>query len=233
MHDGFFLLFLLISRGSCIKGFPLAIITCVGKSVNFSTKYGVLTGAQQERICDDMQLKDSKTYANLLAAFAGESQARCKYQMYAKKAKKDGYEQISAIFEETSDNEYAHAYQWYKYIQGGQVADTQTNLEDAAKGENYEWTQMYKEFAQVAREEGFNEIATHFELVAQIEAEHEQRYQKLCQNIKDQKVFKKDDSQTVWVCRFCGREHVGPQAPGVCPVCKHPQSYFQVKAANY
>ncbi len=176
-----------------------------------------------------MQLKDSKTYANLLAAFAGESQARCKYQMYAKKAKKDGYEQISAIFEETSDNEYAHAYQWYKYIQGGQVADTQTNLEDAAKGENYEWTQMYKEFAQVAREEGFNEIATHFELVAQIEAEHEQRYQKLCQNIKDQKVFKKDDSQTVWVCRFCGREHVGPQAPGVCPVCKHsiPRAIFR------
>lgn len=180
-----------------------------------------------------MELKDSKTYANLLAAFAGESQARCKYQMYAEKAKNDGYEQIGAFFEETSGNEYAHAYQWLKYIHGGQLCDTQTNLQAAQEGEHYEWTTMYKEFAQVARQEGFNEIATKFELVAQIEEAHEKRYHQLCQNVKEKKVFKKDDSQTVWICRFCGREHTGPQAPGVCPVCGHPQSYFQVKATNY
>lgn len=180
-----------------------------------------------------MELKDSKTYANLLAAFAGESQARCKYQMFGKKAKKDGYEQISALFNETSDNEYAHAYQWLKYIHGGEIPDTCANLQEGVDGEHYEWTTMYKEFAEVARQEGFTEIATKFELVAQIESEHEKRYQKLMDNVKQQKVFKKDDGQTVWVCRFCGREHTGPEAPGVCPVCKHPQSYFEVKATNY
>ena len=177
------------------------------------------------------EIKGTKTEKNLNAAFAGESQARVKYQFYASKAKKEGYEQIAAIFQETSDNEKEHAKIWYKILHDG-VADTMTNLKDAAAGENYEYTDMYKKFAEEAREEGFNEIAELFEKVGEIEKHHEERYLKLVENIEKGMVFK-GDGVTVWKCRNCGYIHIGDSAPEVCPVCNHPQSYFEIQAENY
>jgi len=179
-----------------------------------------------------MELKGSKTYENLMTAFAGESQARNKYTYYASKAKKDGYEQIAALFEETANNEKEHAKMWFKELHGGSVPDTLENLNDAADGENYEWTDMYSEFAKVAREEGFTRIANLFEGVAKIEKEHEERYRKLISNIEGGLVFSKD-GDTIWKCRNCGHIVVGKKAPAMCPVCAHPQSYFEVKAENY
>ena len=179
-----------------------------------------------------MELKGSKTEQNLMAAFAGESQARNKYTYYASRAKKDGYEQLAAIFEETANNEKEHAKMWFKELHGGAVPSTEENLLDAANGENYEWTEMYKEFAEVAKEEGFTRIAKLFEMVGEIEKEHEQRYLTLLQNIKDERVFKKD-AKKIWVCRNCGHVYEGEEALAVCPVCAHPQSYMEVKADNY
>ncbi|MBQ8472015.1 MAG: rubrerythrin family protein [Bacilli bacterium] len=179
-----------------------------------------------------MELKGSKTYENLMTAFAGESQARNKYSYYASKAKKDGYEQIAAIFEETANNEKEHAKMWFKELHGGEVPDTLENLNDAADGENYEWTDMYDEFAKVAREEGFTRIANLFEGVAKIEKEHEERYRKLIANIEGGLVFSKE-GDTIWKCRNCGHIVIGKKAPKMCPVCAHPQSYFEVKAENY
>ena len=177
------------------------------------------------------ELKGSKTEANLMTAFAGESQARNKYTYYASKAKKDGYVQIAAIFEETANNEKEHAKMWFKLLHGG-IGDTVDNLKDAAAGENYEWTDMYATFAKEAREEGFTEIAALFEGVAKIEKEHEERYLALLKNIEDGLVFKKDNVR-VWKCRNCGHIHVGESAPEVCPVCAHPQAYFELQAKNY
>ena len=179
-----------------------------------------------------MELKGSKTEQNLMKAFAGESEARNKYTYFASKAKKDGYEQIAAIFEETANNEKEHAKMWYKELIGGSIPSTLENLETAANGENYEWTDMYSEFAKVAREEGFEEIAKKFEGVAKIEREHENRYRKLIENINNELVFS-NDGDTIWVCRNCGHVVIGPKAPEVCPVCNHPQSYFERKATNY
>ena len=178
------------------------------------------------------KLKGSKTEANLMTAFAGESQARNKYTYYASKAKKEGYEQVAAIFEETAGNEKEHAKMWFKLLVGGEVPDTITNLEDAINGENHEWTEMYYEFAKVAKEEGFDDIARLFKGVGEIEKEHEERYRKLLDNIKRETVFKKEEC-VVWVCRNCGHVHVGKVAPKVCPVCNHPQSYFEMKKENY
>ncbi len=178
-----------------------------------------------------MNLKGTRTEANLMAAFAGESQARNKYTYYASKAKKDGYVQIAAIFEETANNEKEHAKMWFKLLHGG-IGSTMDNLKDAAEGENYEWTDMYANFAKEAREEGFNEIADLFEGVAAIEKEHEERYRKLLANIEGDLVFSKD-GDVVWQCANCGHICVGQKAPEVCPVCAHPQAYFQVKAENY
>ncbi len=177
------------------------------------------------------ELKGTKTEANLMAAFAGESQARNKYTYYASKAKKDGYEQIAAIFEETAENEKEHAKMWFKLLNGG-VGGTLDNLKDAAAGENYEWTDMYAGFAKTAREEGFDHIANLFEGVAKIEKEHEERYLKLVRNIEGGMVFSKD-GDVIWQCRNCGHIVIGRKAPDVCPVCAHPQSYFQVKPENY
>ncbi|MCX4350629.1 MAG: rubrerythrin family protein [Lachnospiraceae bacterium] len=178
-----------------------------------------------------MDLKGTKTEANLKAAFAGESQARNKYTYFASKAKKDGYVQIASIFEETANNEKEHAKMWYKLLNGG-ISSTIDNLKDAAEGENFEWTDMYAGFAKDAREEGFEEIAKLFEGVAAIEKEHEERYRKLLANIEGGLVFSKD-GDVVWQCANCGHICVGQKAPEVCPVCTHPQSYFQVKAENY
>jgi len=179
-----------------------------------------------------MELKGSRTEANLMAAFAGESQARNKYTYYASKAKKDGYEQIAAIFEETANNEKEHAKMWFKELHGGSVPSTMENLLDAADGENYEWTDMYDEFAKVAREEGFDRIATLFEGVAQIEKEHEERYRKLIENIEGGLVFSRDEDK-IWQCRNCGHIVIGKEAPIVCPVCDHPQAHFEIKKENY
>ena len=179
-----------------------------------------------------MELKGSRTEANLKAAFAGESQARNKYTYYASKAKKDGYEQIAAIFEETALNEKEHAKIWFKLLNGGNIPSTMDNLKDAANGENYEWTDMYPEFAKVAKEEGFDDIAYLFEEVAKIEKEHEERYKKLLENVKDGLVFSKDGDK-IWKCRNCGHICIGKEAPEVCPVCNHPQSFFEIKAENY
>ena len=179
-----------------------------------------------------MELKGSKTEQNLMTAFAGESQARNKYTYYASKARKDGYEQIAAIFEETANNEKEHAKMWFKELHGGDIPSTVENLEDAADGENYEWTDMYDEFAKVAEEEGFKAIAAKFRGVAAIEKEHEDRYRKLLENVKGELVFSKD-GEKIWVCRNCGHVCVGKEAPKVCPVCAHPQAYFEVKADNY
>ena len=177
-----------------------------------------------------MELKGSKTEQNLMAAFAGESQARNKYDYYASKAKKDGYEQIAAIFQETALNEKEHAKMWFKLFHG--INSTIDNLADAAAGENYEWTEMYEQFAQVADEEGFHDIAEKFRGVAAIEKAHEERYRKLAENIKNGEVFVKMD-ENVWVCRNCGHIHVGKTAPEVCPVCAHPQAYFELRKENY
>lgn len=176
-------------------------------------------------------LKGTKTEANLLEAFAGESMARNKYTFYASKAKKDGYEQIAALFLETAQNEKEHAKMWFKLLNDG-IPDTATNLKDAAEGENYEWTDMYDGFAKTAREEGFEKIAVLFEKVGAIEKEHEERYLKLLANVEDGLVFSKD-GDTIWQCANCGHIHVGKKAPQVCPVCDHPQAYFQVLAKNY
>ena len=179
-----------------------------------------------------MELKGSKTEQNLMTAFAGESQARNKYSYYASRAKKDGYEEIAAIFEETANNEKEHAKIWFKILHDGAVPDTLTNLADAAAGENYEWTDMYASFAKEAKEEGFDHIAYLFEEVAKIEKEHEERYNTLLENIKGNKVFTKDTPK-MWICRNCGHIHYGESAPEVCPVCAHPQSYFEVRNENY
>jgi len=179
-----------------------------------------------------MELKGSKTEQNLMTAFAGESQARNKYTYYASKAKKDGYEQIAALFEETANNEKEHAKMWFKELHGGEVPDTVTNLNDAADGENYEWTDMYEEFAKTAEEEGFKAIAAKFRAVGEIEKHHEERYRKLLKNIEDEVVFSKDED-TIWICRNCGHIVIGKKAPKVCPVCAHPQRYFEVKSENY
>ena len=179
-----------------------------------------------------MKLEGSKTLENLKTAFAGESQARNKYTYFASKAKKEGYEQIAAIFQETADNEKEHAELWFKYIEGGEIKSTIENLQAAADGENFEWTDMYAKFAKVAREEGFEEIAIRFELVAKIEKEHEERYLKLLDNVKSNKVFVAPDV-VVWKCRNCGHIHVGKEAPKVCPTCSHAQSYFELRVKNY
>ena len=179
-----------------------------------------------------MELKESKTYENLKKAFAGESEARNKYTYFASKAKKDGYEQIAAIFEETANNEKEHAKMWFKELIGGSVPSTIDNLSAAAQGENYEWTDMYQDFAKTAEEEGFNELAVKFRQVAEIEKHHEERYRKLLKNIEDEVVFSKEED-TIWICRNCGHVVIGKYAPEVCPVCNHPQSYFEVKANNY
>lgn len=176
-------------------------------------------------------LKGTKTEANLLAAFAGESQARNKYTYYASKAKKDGYVQIAKIFEETANNEKEHAKIWFKLLNGA-IADTEQNLEAAANGENFEWTEMYPTFAKEAKEEGFDHIAFLFEQVAKIEKDHEERYKKLLANVKDGLVFSKDGDRT-WICSNCGHVVIGKKAPEVCPVCAHPQAYFEIKAENY
>ena len=179
-----------------------------------------------------MELKGSKTWTNLETAFAGESQARVKYEYYSSQAKKDGYEQIAAIFAETSANEKEHAKLWYKHLHGGKVGPTTENLKLAAEGENYEWTDMYAGFAKTAREEGFDEIAAQFEGVAKIEKEHEERYLKLVKNIEEGLVFSRD-GDVIWQCQNCGHIVIGKKAPEVCPVCAHPQAYFQIKAENY
>ena len=179
-----------------------------------------------------MELKGSKTENNLMAAFAGESQARNKYTYYASKAKKDGYEQIAAIFEETAGNEKEHAKIWFKLLCGGEVPSTIENLKDAASGEKHEWTEMYKNFAQVAREEGFDKIANLFDQVGMIEKEHEERYLELLSNIENNEVFEKPEEQN-WICRNCGHQHHGKKAPHICPVCDHPESFMEIKAENY
>ena len=179
-----------------------------------------------------MELKGSRTEENLKTAFAGESQARNKYTYFASKAKKDGYEQIAAIFEETANNEKEHAKMWFKELNGGAIPDTLDNLNAAADGENYEWTDMYDEFAKVAKEEGFDRIAKLFEAVGKIEKEHEERYRKLIKNIEDEVVFSSDED-CIWICRNCGHVVIGKKAPEVCPVCAHPKSYFERKANNY
>ena len=178
------------------------------------------------------ELKGSKTEANLWAAFAGESQARNKYTYYASKAKKDGYEQIAALFQETADNEKEHAKIWFKLLHDGAIPDTVTNLKDAAAGENYEWTDMYATFAKEAREEGFDDIAALFDGVGKIEKEHEERYLKLLSNIENGIVFSRDGDM-VWQCRNCGHIVIGKQAPKMCPVCAHPQAHFQILPQNY
>ena len=179
-----------------------------------------------------MELKGSQTEKNLMTAFAGESQARNKYTYYASQAKKDGYEQIAAIFEETAANEKEHAKMWFKELHDGKVPTTLENLKDAASGENYEWTDMYQEFAKTAKEEGFNQIAFLFEEVAKIEKHHEERFLKLIDNIDNNLVFQKGEEK-VWICRNCGHVSYGEKAPEICPVCKHPKSYMELKAENY
>lgn len=178
------------------------------------------------------ELKGSKTEANLMAAFAGESQATNKYTYFASKAKKEGLNQIANLFEETAGNEREHAKLWFKLLHGGEVPDTATNLRAAADGENYEWTDMYAGFAKTAKEEGFDKIAHLFQEVAAIEKAHEERYLRLLQNVQSGQVFSKD-GERVWQCLNCGHLHVGKSAPEICPTCDHPKAYFQIKAENY
>ena len=178
------------------------------------------------------ELKGTKTEANLKEAFAGESEARNKYSYYASQAKKDGYNQIAAIFEETAANEKEHAKLWFKLLHDGKVPDTLTNLNDAASGENYEWTDMYDRMAKEAEEEGFIEIAAKFRGVAAVEKEHEARYKKLIENVEGGLVFSRD-GDTIWQCLNCGHIVIGKKAPELCPVCVHPQAYFQIKPENY
>ncbi len=177
-------------------------------------------------------LKGTKTEKNLMEAFKGESMARNKYTYYAGKAKKDGYEQLAAIFLETADNEKEHAKIWFKLLHDGQVPSTEENLKDAADGENYEWTDMYDRMAKEAKEEGFDHIAYLFEAVGKIEKEHEERYKKLLENLENGLVFSKDGDR-IWKCRNCGHIVIGKSAPEVCPVCAHPKAYFEIKAENY
>ncbi len=177
-----------------------------------------------------MELKGSRTEANLKAAFAGESQARNKYNYYASAARKEGYVQIANLFDETAANEKEHAKIWFKLLNG--IGSTADNLKDAAEGENFEWTDMYAQFAKEAQEEGFEQIAALFRSVAAIEKEHEERYRKLLNNVNEKIVFSKNND-TIWQCSNCGHIHIGKQAPQVCPVCAHPQAYFQIKAENY
>ena len=179
-----------------------------------------------------MELKGTKTEKNLMEAFKGESQARNKYDYYASRARKDGYEQIAEIFEETAKNEKEHAKLWFKYLHEGIIPETKTNLKDAASGENYEWTTMYEDFAKTAKEEGFEELAYLFDAVGKIEKEHEERYLRLLKNIEDDRIFKKD-SEKMWICRNCGHVYFGNEALDVCPVCKHPQSFMEVRKDNY
>lgn len=179
-----------------------------------------------------MELKGSQTEKNLMAAFSGESEARNKYTYFASKARKEGYEQIAAIFEETALNEKEHAKIWFKLLNNGEIPSTLENLNAAAAGENYEWTDMYEGFAKTAKEEGFDRIAYLFEAVGKIEKEHEARYKKLIENLQDGLVFSKDGDR-IWKCRNCGHIVIGKEAPAVCPVCNHPQSYFEIKAENY
>ena len=179
-----------------------------------------------------MELKGSKTEANLMAAFAGESQARNKYTYYASKARKEGFVQIANIFEETAGNEKEHAELWFKQLHGGAVPTTTENLKDAADGENYEWTDMYKAFAEEARAEGFSEIARLFEAVGKIEKHHEERYRKLLANVESGEVFKRNE-KVIWICTNCGHIHEGTEAPQKCPTCAHPQAYFEIRVINY
>lgn len=179
-----------------------------------------------------MKLKGSKTEKNLMQAFAGESQARNKYTYFASKARKEGYVQIGNIFEITANQEKEHAKMWYKLLNGGEISDTFSNLQEASKGENYEWTEMYAQFAKEAKEEGFNDIAALFSAVAGIEKSHQERFDKLLQNMKTEQVFKKD-KPVVWQCSNCGFIHEGKDAPAVCPVCGHPIAYFEIKSSNY
>ena len=179
-----------------------------------------------------MELKGSKTEQNLMSAFAGESQARNKYTFFASQARKEGYEQIASIFEETANNEKEHAKLWFKELNGGSVPSTLDNLNDVANGENYEYTTMYSDFAKEAREEGFDRIANLFERVGEIEKEHENRYRKLIDNIEKELVFS-SEGDTIWICRNCGHVVIGKKAPLVCPVCAHKQSFFERKADNY
>ncbi len=179
-----------------------------------------------------MELKGSKTEQNLMTAFAGESQARNKYDYFASKAKKEGYEQIAAIFRETAGNEKEHAKLWFKLLEGGQVKSTIENLEAAANGENYEWTDMYDTFSKEAKEEGFDHIAFLFEEVGKIEKRHEERYKSLLSSVKESLVFKEEEP-VMWICRNCGHVHYGKEAPKVCPVCNHPQAYFERLSENY
>ena len=181
---------------------------------------------------DYKKLKGSETEKNLMAAFAGESQARNKYTYFASKAKKDGYEQIAAIFEETANNEKEHAKIWFKYLNGGEVPSTVDNLKAAADGENYEWTDMYEGFAKTAEEEGFFELAKKFRLVAAIEKRHEERYRALLKNVETMQVFEKSEVK-IWECRNCGHIVIGTKAPDVCPTCNHPQSYFEIHMDNF
>ena len=185
---------------------------------------------QEETMAVDFE--SSQTKKNLEAAFAGESQATNKYAYYASKAKKDGYVQISNIFTETSGNEREHAKLWFKYLHDGAVPDTAANLADAAAGENYEWTDMYKGFAETAKEEGFDEIAAKFQMVGEIERHHEERYNKLLASVQAGDVFSREGVK-VWKCLNCGHLHVGPEAPEVCPVCNHPRAYFEEQVVNY
>lgn len=177
-------------------------------------------------------LKGTKTEKNLMEAFAGESQARSKYSFYASKARKDGFEQIAAIFEETAHNEKEHAKLWFKYLHGGDIPGTMENLHDAAEGENYEWTDMYYRMAAEAEEEGFKEIAAKFRAVGAVERHHEERYRRLLKNIEEGIVFSRE-GDTVWICRNCGHIVIGKKAPAVCPVCLHAQSFFEIEAKNY
>ncbi|MCL2672069.1 MAG: rubrerythrin family protein [Clostridiales bacterium] len=179
-----------------------------------------------------MELKGTKTEKNLQAAFAGESQAHTKYLYFASRARKDGYEQIGDIFTETAKNEKEHAKLWFKYLHGGGVPETSVNLLDAASGENFEWTEMYAQFAAEARSEGFNEIAARFEGVGRIERAHEERYRKLLAAIENDLAFIRDE-ETVWKCNNCGHLHVGKNAPGLCPICAHPKAFFEERAENY
>jgi rubrerythrin len=189
-----------------------------------------MCAVKKERNGFIMELKGSKTEANLMAAFAGESQARNKYTYFASAARKEGYEQIAAIFEETALNEKEHAKMWFKELGG--IGSTAENLKAAAEGENYEWTDMYVDFAKTAKEEGFDRIAYLFEEVAKIEKEHEERYKKLLENVEDGLVFSKDGDR-IWKCRNCGHIVIGKNAPEICPVCSHPKAYFEIKAENY
>ena len=179
-----------------------------------------------------MELKGTKTEQNLRTAFAGESQARNKYTYFASQAKKDGYVQISRIFEETAENEKEHAKIWFKLLNGGKIPDTASNLKAAADGENYEWTEMYEDFAKDAEAEGFSDIARLFRMVGEIEKQHEARYRKLLENVQNDSVFKKEE-KIFWICTNCGHVHEGVRPPEVCPVCSHPKSYFEQKAENY